>query len=512
MRTSPLEVKSGHPVSDTEQMAANLNIQIAELERMLRTETKRRNEVSDLLPNADREHDELRDVVKRLNKERDTAVSDLKAAKEAVPNTEVRNPVIQRSLSRSSQDQQHVIEEERDAAIRELYRVRKGLNKELRLLKKERAELVQKLEDGPSEEASVALRSQLSGSEAQREKVEGELDSVKGEIEDAKKQLTAEREATAAEAGKLNALRETLKTREEELRVLTTTPEGMEASLSTNEEKNHMKVQQLEDEKESFQKQVEAARNEISEAQSRIREREEQLNEPKRQVNEQVAQLETERAHGDSLTEKLSAESSARISAEKHVSEMESDLRRVGQRVVELESVEKKLRSDGKAMSEERKTLQAGTDESELERNLQRLGESESAKAHLIGEVKGLKARIAASESSLEELRRRTRRSGGRESVAAVGARGYEGRGDAPEEAELDAAVDGGRGGADDVQRPGGVGRALADTGERGAAAQSVEGAGGVGGGEERTQRGGKTDAVDETGSGDGGGASEEQV
>ncbi|KAI0560288.1 Zinc finger domain containing protein [Gracilaria domingensis] len=289
MRTSLREVKSGHPVSETEQMAANLNMLIAELERMLRTETERRNEVSNLLANADREHDELRDVVKRLRKEIDTAVSDLKAAKEAVPNTEVRNPVIKRSLSRSSQDQQHVIEEERDAAIRELYRVRKGLNKETCLLKKERAELVQKLADGPSEEASVALRSQLSASEAQREKVEVELDSVKGEIEDAKKQLTAEREVTAAEAGKLNALRETLKTNEEELRVLTTKAGRMEASLSTNEEKNHMKVQQLEDEKESFQKQVEAARNEIFEAQSRIREREKKLNELRRQVNEQVA-------------------------------------------------------------------------------------------------------------------------------------------------------------------------------------------------------------------------------
>ncbi|KAI0560286.1 hypothetical protein FGB62_118g010 [Gracilaria domingensis] len=206
---------------------------------------------------------------------------------------------------------------------------------------------------------------------------------------------------------------------------------------------------------------------------------------------------------------------------------MESDLRRVGQRVFELESVEKKLRSDGKAMSEERKTLQAGMDESELERSLQRLGESESPKAHLIGEMKGLKARIAASESSLEELRRsvhdtRDQLSSGEEAKRSVKASSTsmvrqlseerDGRVDAPEEAKLDAAVDGGRGGADDVQRLGAVRRALADTGERGAAAQSVEGAGGVGGGEERTQRGGETDAVDETGSREGGGATEEQV
>ncbi|KAI0556576.1 P-loop containing nucleoside triphosphate hydrolase [Gracilaria domingensis] len=190
--------------------------------------------------------------------------------------------------------------------------------------------------------------------------------------------------------------------------------------------------------------------------------------------------------------QKLSAESSARISAEKHVSVMESDLRRVGQRVVQLESVEKKLRSDGKAMSEEMKTLQAGTDESELERGLQRLGDNRGL---------GVKSRRASQKCERHE--RSTELSGrsealcGGEQPVDVGAGGYEERGDAPEEAELDAAVEGGRGGADDVQRPGGVGRALADTRERGAAAQSVEGAGGVGGGEERTQRGGETDAVD---------------
>lgn len=269
-RSSPREVYT-HPANETEQIAANLNKQIGELEGLLRTETQKRNEVSRLLENADREHDELREMVTRLRKERDEALSDLKRMRDVVPNPEVRNPVIQRTLSRGSNDGQKNAIEERDSAIRELFRVRKGLNKQIRQLKQEKLELTRQLANGPSEDEATALKTQLAKIELQQKTHVEELEVSKSQVAEARNLLSAERQAAAQEIARTKEMRALLSAKEEELAALKSKAAGLEVSLTANEEESMMKLKQLEKEKVEFQRQLESTRTELSTLETDLR-------------------------------------------------------------------------------------------------------------------------------------------------------------------------------------------------------------------------------------------------
>lgn len=142
LNSSPRQIAMNRVHSDK---VPQLERDILTLKSLLKTETGKRNESEKLLASADDEHDELRAMVSRLRLERNEALDEVNLAKDAA------NRVAQRQGSGSSdQDSDPAsLLEERDKAIRELFRVRKTMNKEIRRLKKENISLAV---NGPTEQ------------------------------------------------------------------------------------------------------------------------------------------------------------------------------------------------------------------------------------------------------------------------------------------------------------------------------------------------------------------------
>lgn len=133
--------------NETSDAALELEAEVTRVRSLLKTETEKKDEIARLLAAADSEHDELRDMVTRLRSERDEALRDLREAKNGVSNSRVNNDAVQRGTLATSKGELGSLLEERDKAIRELFRVRKNMKKDIERLKRENIELNQQLSE-----------------------------------------------------------------------------------------------------------------------------------------------------------------------------------------------------------------------------------------------------------------------------------------------------------------------------------------------------------------------------
>lgn len=204
MQSSPRDVAATQ--STTEESNTILEEQVSELRVLLKAETDKRHQTVNLLVAADSEHDELRAMVSRLRSERDEAVQDLKRARD-VPNPEVGIGAVPRNAANgNNQIESDNLLEERDKAIRELFRVRKGLNKEVKRLKKEKEELSQLLNNSNGGQASSTNRSRdndgdamMSDLRAQRDHAMSELQKVQNYMNSSNDGSSVQRSLTAVE-------------------------------------------------------------------------------------------------------------------------------------------------------------------------------------------------------------------------------------------------------------------------------------------------------------------------
>eukprot|EP00177_Eucheuma_denticulatum_P002976 GFKZ01005353.1.p1 GENE.GFKZ01005353.1~~GFKZ01005353.1.p1 ORF type:complete len:1512 (+),score=393.95 GFKZ01005353.1:89-4537(+) len=151
LRKEKEDLQSSPPetAADQSESVAQLEEELSKMKAVARSEKGKRSDMAELLAAADSEHDELRAMVTRLRSERDKALQELNREREIVPNPRVNIDAVQKGAYASSADgEASSLSEERDKAIRELFRVRKNLNKQIKILKKENLNLNQKLADG----------------------------------------------------------------------------------------------------------------------------------------------------------------------------------------------------------------------------------------------------------------------------------------------------------------------------------------------------------------------------
>lgn len=266
IRSSPRQINALASGSGNEEIAAHLNNEISQLKVLLKTETENRNETVHLLANADREHDELREMVTRLRSERDTAQNELKAVKEAVPDTNIRDATIQRNLSPDTSPNE--LCEERDKAIREVFRTRK----EIRRLKKQNLGLQEQLEQAPSPEAvkqgednSVVLAELTE----ERNRAEHDVKDLRVQVAKVTDELASAKKAAESESDAGIELRKQLAAKESEMETL-----RKKASDLENAERL---IEQLRSENTNVVNQVDSLKSSHAAAQADIRVKEERL-------------------------------------------------------------------------------------------------------------------------------------------------------------------------------------------------------------------------------------------
>lgn len=202
MQSSPRDVQVTE--SGLQENASTLEREISELRVLLKRESDKKSEATRLLQNADAEHDELRAMVTRLRSERDEAQQGAKLAKNEVPNTEV-GPTASRSASNI---ENHIDScnflEERDKALRELFRVRKSMKKEISRLKKEKDELSRKAESENRTDSGVVERSLTGSSTPEASEMKTERDHALAELQQLRASMNEAKELRSAELSRAN--------------------------------------------------------------------------------------------------------------------------------------------------------------------------------------------------------------------------------------------------------------------------------------------------------------------
>ena len=277
MRSSPRTISSTAETDHAAEMGERLNHQIGELKSLLKTESQERNETAKRLSVAEREHDELRATITRLRSERDGAVLDLKKAKEAVPNTEIKHATLQRGTSNEQRSADALgAEEERDKAIRELFRVRKGLNKEIRKLRKENQELL----DGapsPSGTRDIEVSDAVARLTEERESMQSNLLHAQSELESAQRSLSMEMQNAAARDMQTGELQQRLQLSEGDLTTLRATIVDLQDALATSRKENADRVTQLTEERGTLLTELSTLKSTKATAEAALRDREVKL-------------------------------------------------------------------------------------------------------------------------------------------------------------------------------------------------------------------------------------------
>lgn len=188
IRISPRHVEATATVDEPVSVSDRGVNEIAELKSMLRAESDKRQESATLLESADREHDELREMVTRLRSERDSALDEVQRSQDKLTRFGKRPAQAGSSQSIGTFDVL-AAQEQRDDAMRELFRVRKGLNKELRQLRQEAAErssqstpAVASREVANQTEQTTNLSEQLSNAVAERDQALADLQQAKDDL------------------------------------------------------------------------------------------------------------------------------------------------------------------------------------------------------------------------------------------------------------------------------------------------------------------------------------------
>lgn len=424
MQSSPRDVSATN--SAAEETIPILEEQVSELRVQLKAETEKRNQTVDLLVAADSEHDELRAMVTRLRSERDEAFQDLKRAKDVAPNPQVSIGAVPRNaVYGDNQIESGNLLEERDKAIRELFRVRKGLNKEVKRLKKEKEELSQLLNNNDRGQASSADRSSLDSDgevmstlRAQRDHAVSELQKVRDSMNSSgggSSELSTgiASSSSAVESSELRLARKEVADGNATIGQLKTEIDQLRQSAKSREQALQDEIARLET---TLEQQATSSRdlsqrlhrNEASLTEEQTRLQSERLEKDK-EATKFEALMQKLKTRNASLTVKLAGENNKREEAQSHLVAAETKLANLEKELTELQR-------SGRNTVDATKTLTAEKEQAIVSLNemQNRLEMSESRLAERQMELSEARDRLRNVESSREFLQKEASEAGGK--------------------------------------------------------------------------------------------------
>lgn len=360
---------------ESEKPTTELEATVSDLRSQLRMEVDKRKELTSLLDKSDREHDELRDMVKRLRNERDNAQQDIKTINDKL--ISFKQSVSSNSSPSSSSGKKGVNEspenlvEARDKAILEVFKVRKDLNKRIRKLKKDNEELTQKLGDGAGSSSSarsigasgsVEMTEALNKAVAERDAAKSELEEVKTDYEtrlaDVSQRVSNiefERDEAISEAEQLKIQYDTenLALSDELSKVKSERDEAREeAQQATKDLKEaHNNMSQENEREKSAQHRLNQLEDEINSHKAQIGTLEESLSEATKQADEQVCVFEQEK---DDLLKKIENAQQASENRDQQLKKKNVEINELTEKVQSKASIVEESEQNAKLLSEER--------------------------------------------------------------------------------------------------------------------------------------------------------------
>lgn len=262
MRNSPRQIDAitnSDPAHEEE--LSKLTKEAAELRVKLRAETEKRKETASILEKSDREYDEIRGMVTRLRSERDKAQDATKHAQEELAQAQEHAAMTLSKASSRDNGKESIagLTEARDKAILELFRVRKGMNKQIRQLQKQLQEKSSQrsieVEQNGNSSQNDQLSEELSRAVSERDAARTDLQKVKDDLERVKSEFESEgveREKSAQDK---------LSTLEAEIEAHKIQIGNLEVSLSEAMKNNDAQLHVFELEKDDLLKKMETAEN-----------------------------------------------------------------------------------------------------------------------------------------------------------------------------------------------------------------------------------------------------------
>lgn len=268
LQNSPRDIASVQ--SNASDVVFELEAEVNRLKSLLKTETEKKEEIGRLLSSADVEHDELRAMVTRLRSERDGALRDLKQTKDIVPDSNVNTDAVQHRVLNGESGN---LLEERDKAIRELFRVRKTMKKEVERLKKENAGLNQKLfENHGGQDQSLQTSNHVS--ETDREGANSELRKLRDTLSHLEGiDFSQHSESTCSDdiSSEVSKILGRLRT---EIETYKTQKLNLEKTAEASAIRHSTETQELLDDREELRQEIESVRRDLDASTSQLQEKE----------------------------------------------------------------------------------------------------------------------------------------------------------------------------------------------------------------------------------------------
>lgn len=394
------KVKSGEGV-ESEKPTPELEATVSDLRSQLRMEVDKRKELTSLLDKSDREHDELRDMVKRLRNERDNAQQDIKTINDKL--ISLKHSVSSNASPSSSSGNKSVNEspenlvEARDKAILEVFKVRKDLNKKIRKLKKDNGELTQKLGDGAGSSSSarsieasnsVEMTEALNRAVAERDAAKSELEEVKtdyetrlGDVSQRVSNIEFERDEAISETEQLKIQYDTesLALSDELTNVKSERDEAREEALQVRQDLKevHNNISQGSEREKSSQHRLNQLQDEINTHKVQIGTLEESLSEATEQADEQVSLFGQEK---DDLLKKIENAEQAAENRDQELVKKNAKINELTEKVQSKASRVEESEQNVKLLSEERDASRSRCEalKNEVDELKQTLGHAES--------------------------------------------------------------------------------------------------------------------------------------
>lgn len=419
MRSSPRQVESTAVSGVSEQELTHLNEELNELKAALRVESEKRKETASILEKADREHDELREMVTRLRNERDAAQLEAKQARDNLVKEKNPLPPLQHKTSKehAGVDSQE-LKQQRDNAISEVFRIRKRFKADIVRLRKENSSLKSN-SPNVSSSREVEMTDKTEKLSEELSKVTSERDQVKADLQKVRADLArVETEHAALGDARERSAQQRLRALEEEILGHKSQVDELEVSLSETRKRSDMKLNEFQEEKDGLVRKIETAETAAAESAHQLEEKNREIQDLVQKVQsgmenaaeskQNVAALSKERDDVQTRCSTLEAEivslkkviedmtaNSAASESELHLAKQEST-----DRSAQLSLVQNELEDVRRTKSENESYL-----ENEIERLRSELSQvSASAEQHHV-RASELQKKMAGYRSELEEER-----------------------------------------------------------------------------------------------------------
>lgn len=312
-----------------------------------------------LLEEFEAENDEQRLLVTRLRRERDDVRLDFQEAKQISKQSEreqrrYREQIANMQVSHKA-DIEH-LKDERDQSIRELFKVRKTLNSELKQLKKERSSFVQEFDEFKASKAQLETElcerdNMLSSIQLENDELKTQLEAAQSEATERESSLSKDRAAAESVANErvislksqldtmqkeldlsrsaLHKVSEDVQTEREHATVKENELRDIISKLESDESTRNLMVTELEEKLSAEQKEKEKFETELSIGLDRLKEAQDGEEKVQRDLASELAKSAALSGELMSLKESMAAVKGSSSSTEQHLRNAQRELAEV---------------------------------------------------------------------------------------------------------------------------------------------------------------------------------------